>query len=111
MTFEMTLSEGDLDPVRASVAKRIAEGGEVMSETPGELQDQRLRSALFDALPTALAKRFARITPGDYVVAELTLKVLVKGSPFGIGVEGEALVKFVPAPRDLRGAVEKKKSP
>lgn len=52
--------------------------------------------ALMDALPRAISKRVLQICPPEFEMSELTLKMLVKGTPFGVGIEGELLVKLAP---------------
>jgi hypothetical protein len=34
--------------------------------------------------------------PDDYEMSELQLKFSISGAPFGVGVAGEAIVKFGP---------------
>ena len=51
---------------------------------------------VLDALPKVLADRFRRMLPDNYEMSELQLKFSISGAPFGVGVAGEALVKFAP---------------
>jgi hypothetical protein len=51
---------------------------------------------VLDALPKVLADRFRRMLPDDYEMSELQLKFSISGAPFGVGVAGEAIVKFGP---------------
>jgi hypothetical protein len=58
-------------------------------------------NALFDALPRVLSERFKRMLPSDFEIREITLKVLLSGSPFGVGLSGDATVKFGPKSKGI----------
>jgi hypothetical protein len=53
-------------------------------------------ASIIDALPRVIAERIRRIIPEDYTVLEIQIKVSLSGTPFGIGVGGDATVKFGP---------------
>lgn len=52
--------------------------------------------AILDALPKVVVERFRRMIPPDYEVQQIELKVKISGHPFGVGIGGEATVKFGP---------------
>jgi hypothetical protein len=52
--------------------------------------------AILDALPRVLAERFKKMIPPDYEVQQIELKVQIAGQPFGVGIRGDATVKFGP---------------
>lgn len=45
-------------------------------------------------LPKVLAKIFSDMTPNDFCVEKITVKVMLKGSPFGVGLNGGVDVTF-----------------
>lgn len=51
---------------------------------------------VLDALPKVLASRFGRMIPDDYEIHQIELKVSLSGTPFGVGVSGDATIKFGP---------------
>jgi hypothetical protein len=51
---------------------------------------------ILDALPKVIAERFAKMIPPDYEVQQIELKVQISGQPFGVGIRGDATVKFGP---------------
>lgn len=63
-------------------------------------RDEKRRRAVFDALPRVLADKFNKMVPGDWCIKEVILKVNISGKPFGVGVEGDATVKFGPKGSD-----------
>ena len=52
--------------------------------------------AIIDALPRVLAERVRKMIPLDYEVREITIKMTISGTPFGVGIGGDATVKFGP---------------
>jgi hypothetical protein len=52
--------------------------------------------AIIDALPRVLAERVRKMIPVDYEIREITIKVIISGTPFGVGVGGDATIKFGP---------------
>jgi hypothetical protein len=69
----------------------------------GENRDTILGSKeaadVLDALPRVLADRVRRMLPDDYEMLEMQLKISISGAPFGVGVAGDAIVKFGPKPK------------
>ena len=53
-------------------------------------------ASVLDALPRVIAARVKRMIPEDYEMLEITLKVALSGTPFGVGVAGDATIKFGP---------------
>jgi len=60
------------------------------------LGPEAARYSVLDALPKAVAERFRRILPSDYEIHEIELKVSISGTPFGVGISGDATLKFGP---------------
>jgi hypothetical protein len=54
--------------------------------------------SVIDALPRVLADRVRKMIPDDYQVLEIQIKVALSGTPFGVGVSGDATVKYGPKP-------------
>jgi hypothetical protein len=52
--------------------------------------------SVLDALPRVIADRFRKMIPEDYEMREIQIKVAISGTPFGVGVAGDATVKFGP---------------
>lgn len=63
------------------------------------LGDEDSTRALFDALPGAIANRVKQITPADFCVAEIQLKLVINGTICGLGLNGDVVVKLAPTPR------------
>jgi hypothetical protein len=63
----------------------------------GEADDENARAhAVFDALPRVIVDRFRKMIPADYEVKQVEIKVQLSGSPFGVGIAGDATVTFGP---------------
>jgi hypothetical protein len=64
----------------------------------GEITDieEKRKNAVIDALPRVLADKMERIMPKDWTIKEIVLKINIGGKPFGVGLEGDATVKFGP---------------
>ena len=52
--------------------------------------------AILDALPRVIAQRVRKMIPSDYEVREITINLKISGTPFGVGVGGDATIKFGP---------------
>jgi hypothetical protein len=92
--------EGDLD---------AAARGKLAATKKGEAHlagDGDAMRTLYDALPSAIGKRLRAVCPPDFEISEVTMKMSVKGTPFGVGIEGDVEVTFKPkatAPSSGRG--------
>jgi hypothetical protein len=84
------VSEQDLSVDLQGKLKSLKEGKQVL----GDHDD--VQRALFDALPSVIAERVKAITPRDFVVAELELKLSLGGTIFGVGLSGDVTVKLAP---------------
>jgi hypothetical protein len=59
--------------------------------------------SVVDALQRVIADRFRKMIPEDYEMREIQIKVAFSGTPFGVGVSGDATVKFMPKGADKKG--------
>jgi hypothetical protein len=59
-------------------------------------EEERVR-AVYDALPRALARRLRQILPEGFDITEIEMKVTFSGNPLGVGIAGDALVRFGPS--------------
>jgi hypothetical protein len=89
--LDITITEDDYASVLGpTTAKRLKSG--VVEDTLGP----EATDAVIDALPKVIAARFRRMLPEGYEVKEICLTVSLSGSPFGVGLSGDASVKFGP---------------
>jgi hypothetical protein len=89
ISLQLQLDDADCDP--ALVAQvRAAEGG-------ARVLGPEHERALFDALPSVIAKRVRAITPNGFVISELELTLSIEGKICGSGVSGNVRVKLAPA--------------
>jgi hypothetical protein len=88
----LIVMDGDLD---AAARGKLAAAQKGDAHLAG---DGDARRALHDAMPSAIAKRLHAVCPPDFSIAEVTMKMTVKGTPFGVGVEGDVQVTFKPKP-------------
>lgn len=92
--FEIVLDEQDFDPavrgaLQAKQAGNRVLGGDVLG-------GDEARRRLIDAMPKAIASRLEKIVPANFKIKEIELAIRVKGSPFGMGLEGDIKVKLTP---------------
>ncbi len=59
------------------------------------LGPERTKSVL-EAMPRVIADRFEKMIPEDYEIKEVQIKVAISGTPFGVGISGDATIKFGP---------------
>jgi hypothetical protein len=78
----------------AELAERIRNQPVVL----GGSEEERLR-AVYDALPRALARRLRDILPDDFTIHEIEMKFAFSANPLGVGIAGDAVVRFGPRPR------------
>lgn len=91
--MELELSEVDFGrALGVDAIKRLSQANQTQEQVLG----QGNVNAVVDALPRVLSERFKRMLPDDFEIREITLKVLLSGSPFGVGLSGDATVKFGP---------------
>ena len=89
--MELELTDKDfLRALGAETTRRI-----MLTEKTEVLGDRDV-NAVVDALPRVLSDRFKRMLPDDFEIREISLKVSLSGTPFGVGVSGDATVKFGP---------------
>ncbi len=90
--MQVELTESDFTrALGADAVKRLSRERE--EHVLGEAETE----AVMDAMPKALASRFKRMLPDHFEIREITLKVSLSGKPFGVGMSGDATVKFGPA--------------
>ena len=89
--MQLELTESDFNQaLGADAVKRLSR--ERKEHVLGEDEVE----AVMDAMPRVLATRFKRMLPEHFEIREITLKVSLSGKPFGVGVSGDATVKFGP---------------
>lgn len=87
----LILQERDFDEdVRMRVDAMKA--GEIILD---ESEDEAFR-VLCEGLPRAVAQRLRRMTPSNFVIAELQMKFNIRGGIPPITIGGECVVKFIP---------------
>lgn len=89
--YEKILARSDISKVTGHAIETLG------NEVEGDF-DQARKKIVLDALPKVLAKKMEEIMPKNWEIKEIVLKVNVAGKPFGIGLEGDASVKFGPKP-------------
>lgn len=89
--MQIVISESDYE---------YALGGEEVKVIAARKKEEVLgpepNMAIVDALPRVVASRLRKMIPDNYEIREITIKVTVSGTPFGVGVGGDATVKFGP---------------
>jgi len=89
--LQLVITDGDLPAGKAQQIRAQAGGTQLLG---GESE-----RALFDALPSAIARRVQNIVPKDFVISELELKMTLNGTVCGVGISGDVVVKLAPAPK------------
>ena len=87
----LVLGESDFDKATISEAKAVAEGQEILSD-----QSEDSKRILFNSLPSVIAKRVKSITPDNFNINEIELKMNLKGCILGNEIGGEIVVKLSP---------------
>jgi len=85
----LILSDADIDNSVVAQVSASRAGKTVLGGTE-ELK------AVFDAIPSAIARRVLAIVPDGFRVNEIELKLNLGGKICGLGVEGEVTVKLAP---------------
>jgi hypothetical protein len=89
--LRLVVTEEDLDPRTRGVLRSLSDGAEVYGSS------DNAEAALFDALPTVIAKKLRSITPPDFVISEVQMKFTVDAKIAGTGLSGDVSVKFAPS--------------
>ncbi|MDR4481725.1 MAG: hypothetical protein R3B95_00410 [Nitrospirales bacterium] len=63
-------------------------------EVLGDEEDKE--EAIMQFLPEVLAGKLKKMIPPEFEIVEIEMKLSIGGKPFGVGVDGEATVKFGP---------------
>lgn len=93
--MQITITEGDIaDAVGEIGVKQITK-----PRTEAVLGPEETRASVLDALPKALSQRVRKMIPDDYEIHEIEIKIGLSGTPFGVGISGDATVKFGPQTR------------
>jgi hypothetical protein len=87
--MDMEITEVDYERALGSQIKKQL----TITKKESILGDQR-SSEVLDLLPKVIADRVSRMIPDDFEIKEISIKVAVSGSPFGVGVNADANVKF-----------------
>lgn len=85
----LIITEQDLPPDARTSLRSAADGVAILG---GDDTQQ----AIFDALPSVIAKRLKRIVPEGFALAEIEIQFSVAGQLFGSGVAGEVRAKYSP---------------
>jgi hypothetical protein len=97
-TVILTITEADVakqgDP---RLARRISgkEPIETLGTTGGDAADE-----LMQLLPQIITDKIRKIIPTDFVVAEITMGIKVKGSFVVCGIDGDVQLKIKPKSTD-----------
>ena len=87
--LSLRVEDADCDPALVAQIKATERGARILGP-----EHER---ALFDALPSVIAKRVRAITPSGFVIAELELELSLEGKICGNGISGNVKVKLAPA--------------
>jgi hypothetical protein len=98
--YQMQLLVTDKDFVQALGQKRVNQITDVRkAEVLGDDRSGNASTtAVLDALPSVIINRFRQMISTDYQVRQIEIKVQISGTPFGVGVSGDATVTLGPAP-------------
>lgn len=97
MTHQMTpgiplvVNEDDLPPDARTKIRSASDGVAILGS-------EDVQKALFDALPSVIAKRLSRIVPEGFTLAEIELQFTVAGQLFGSGIGAEVRAKYSQRP-------------
>lgn len=86
----LLLSDDDLDAGVRGHVMALKSGTRVLADNEDPMR------ALFDALPTIIAKRLRAITPPGFAITELEICLSVEGKLCGTGIGGDVTVKLAP---------------
>jgi hypothetical protein len=67
------------------------------SDSVTVLGSEEERQAVIDAMPKVIAKRIQKMLPDGFRIREIEMRFEISGTPFGVGVSGEATVRFGPS--------------
>jgi hypothetical protein len=94
MSINITIAEADFERVLGEVdSRRLRNPQERRVETLGA--NDHVDDVL-NSLPKVIAERFRRMLPEGFEIHEIELSVGLSGAPFGVGISGEALLRFGP---------------
>jgi len=90
--MQLVITENDYsEALGSSEAKVLA------AKRKEEVLGPESNNAIVDALPKVLADRVKKMIPENYEIKEISIKITISGTPFGVGLAGDASVKFGPA--------------
>src|SRR5262245_17568019 len=90
--MQITITEGDIAAAVGDIGvKQITK-----PRTEAVLGPEESRASVMDALPKAISQRVSRMIPEDYEIREIEIKIGLSGTPFGVGISGDATVTFGP---------------
>ena len=90
VAMQIIITEQDYrDALGSAAAKRLTSEKE-------EILGPDDKASVIDALPRVLADRLKKMIPVDYDLLEIQMKITLSGTPFGVGVGGDAIAKFGP---------------
>jgi hypothetical protein len=84
------ISESDFDPLIQSQLQASVQGVRVLAEEKDTLK------ILYDSLPEVITKRLKAITPPDFKISQLELKIAISGKFFGASLQGDVIVRLAP---------------
>lgn len=86
---QLVIAERDLSPNVVNSLRAVREGDRLLGG------DGTLES-LFDELPSAIAHRLNRITPADFKLSKITLKLVLAVNIPGVKIGGDVVVTLEP---------------
>ena len=87
-SLALRIDDMDCDPALVAQIKATERGARILGP-----EHER---ALFDALPSVIAKRVRAITPAGFEIAELELELSLEGKVCGTGISGNVKVRLAP---------------
>lgn len=59
-------------------------------------EEEDKEEVIMKFLPEVLAGKIKRMIPSEFEIIEIEMKLSIGGKPFGVGLDGEAIVRFGP---------------
>jgi hypothetical protein len=81
----LKLSEADFEKYIGADVRAVSRGARVMGAR---------ESSVMEALPKVIRERLQKMTPPDFELKEIEMKLELSGKVFGVGVSGDVTAKF-----------------
>jgi len=92
--LKIIITEKDFAKIteKSQIEEKIIESQEEILDNDASPEHEEL----FQALPKVLVAKIRDIMPEGFKIKEIEIKIDVEGKPFGIGLGGEATLRFGP---------------